>query len=1087
MEKTFFFLRKKVFLVLLGHLWAFTPMLAALPDLGTAGLGDHSQSPAIQMTVTGTVSDGNGTPLPGVSVVERGTTNGVATDFDGNYEIRVSSAESILDFTYLGFTSASRTVGANGTINITLEESTSLLDEVVVIGYGTTRKSDLTGSVVTVSGTELSNVPVATAAEAMTGRLAGVQIVATEGSPDAEVNIRVRGGGSLTQDSSPLLIVDGFPVNSINDISPSDIESITVLKDASSTAIYGSRGANGVVIITTKSGKDGKISVSVNSFYGMKQIANTIDVLDPADFVAWQYEYAMMRNSEDLSSYENFFGGYGDIDQYNGLIGNNWQKQVYGRTGEIHSQDLAVRGGTEKFNYNFNYARYDEKAIQIGSEFLRNNLSLKLNNKVNDKIDLAFTIRYSDTEIEGGGANEQNEASSADSRLKHSVGYSPIPLAGISTSDTDEYSSSKLIDPFVATADNDRLQLRKNYNTLGSFSWKIFDNVRLKSDLGLDDYSYQDYRFYGRQTYYVNNTPAPENQALPAIIMRDRRDKRFRTANTLDIDLGKYLNDDHRLKLLVGQEYILFERNEVTEVVHGLPRFFDFDQAKKLTTQGTPFAVDNFYSPDDKLLSFFTRVNYDLFDKYLFTATFRADASSKFLGDNRWGYFPSAAFAWKISEEGFLRNVNWMDALKLRLSYGQAGNENIPVGQTVQNFVSNTSAWINGVNSFWAASTIMANPDLKWETTVTRNIGLDFSLLRNRISGSLEVYRNNTEDLLLQFPVPGTGYQFQYRNMGENQNQGIEASLNLAILDKEDYGLDLSLNFSKNENEVISLGVMDNFTDRTNWASSEIHNEYQVMVGEPLGLMQGYRHDGRYEVSDFDFVGGEYVLRDGVADASAVLGNVPQPGSMKFRDLDGDGLVTDADMDLIGRALPKHTGGFVLSGRAYGFDLSAAFNYSYGNDVYNANKIEFTTANRNSQYRNLSSQMATGNRWTNIDPVSGALVTDPTQLAAMNANTTMWSPFMNNYVFSDWAVEDGSFLRLNTLTLGYSLPDDVVQKIGFTRLRIYTTGYNVALWTKYSGLDPEVSTRRRTPLTPGVDYSPYPRSRQFVLGVNLNF
>src|SRR5690606_10761 len=504
MEKTFFF-RKKVLLVLVGHLWAFMPILAAGPHWAPEELTDPAQSPQLQFTVKGTVSDQDGTPLPGVSVVEQGTANGVATDFDGNYEIHVSGAASILEFTYLGFSPATRTVGTNGTLNISLEESTSLLDEVVVIGYGTTKRSDLTGSVVTVSGEELQNVPVASAAEAMTGRLAGVQIVSTEGSPDAEVNIRVRGGGSLTQDSSPLLIVDGFPVNSINDISPSDIESITVLKDASSTAIYGSRGANGVVIITTKSGKDGKISVSVNSFYGMKQIANTIDVLDPADFVAWQYEYAMLSDSEDISSYTDVFGGYLDIDQYNGLVGNNWQKQVYGRTGETHSQDLGIRGGTEKFNYSFNYARFDEKAIQIGSAFLRNNLSLKLNNKVNDKIDLSFTMRYSDTEINGGGANEQNESSSADSRLKHSVGYSPIPLAGVSTTDTDEYSSTKLIDPFVATADNDRLQLRQNYNMLGSFSWKIFDNVKLRSDLGLDTYSTQDYRFYGRQTYYVNN------------------------------------------------------------------------------------------------------------------------------------------------------------------------------------------------------------------------------------------------------------------------------------------------------------------------------------------------------------------------------------------------------------------------------------------------------------------------------------------------------------------------------------------------------------------------------------------------------
>src|SRR5690606_37354688 len=291
------------------------------------------------------------------------------------------------------------------------------------------------------------------------------------------------------------------------------------------------------------------------------------------------------------------------------------------------------------------------------------------------------------------------------------------------------------------------------------------------------NFSNLDYRFYGRQTYYANNARAAENQGMPAIIIRDRKDKRFRTANTIDVDFSKYFNENHRLKLLLGHEYIYFQRNDLTNVVHGLPVFFNFDQSRKLTTQGTPQSVNNFYDPDDKLLSFFGRLNYDILNRYLFTATFRADASSRFLGDNRWGYFPSAAFAWKISEEGFLENANWLDALKLRLSYGQAGNENIPVGQTIQNFVSDNSAWINGVNSFWAASTIMANPDLKWETTVTQNIGLDFSLLGNRVSGSLEAYRNNTEDLLIRFPVPGTGYEYQYRNMGEIQNQGIEASL----------------------------------------------------------------------------------------------------------------------------------------------------------------------------------------------------------------------------------------------------------------------------------------------------------------------
>lgn len=336
-------------------------------------------------------------------------------------------------------------------------------------------------------------------AESLTGRIAGVQVTSSEGSPDSEIKIRIRGGGSLTQDSSPLLIVDGFPVNSMSDISPSDIANITILKDASSTAIYGSRGANGVIIITTKTGKDGKISVSFNSFYGFKKIAKTIDVLQPEDYVKWQHEYALLKN--DVGSYEKYFGQWQDYDQYIGMKGNNWQKQIYGRLGEVQSHDLGIRGGSDKINFNFNYARYDEKAIMIGSDFKRNNLSFSLKNKASEKVDLSFTMRYSDTRIDGGGVNEQKEVSSADARLRHSVGYSPIPLPGLTTDNTDEALSSYLVNPFVAVADNDRTQLRKNYNMLGGFSWKIINDLQFKSDLGLDNYNYLDYRFYGRFTY----------------------------------------------------------------------------------------------------------------------------------------------------------------------------------------------------------------------------------------------------------------------------------------------------------------------------------------------------------------------------------------------------------------------------------------------------------------------------------------------------------------------------------------------------------------------------------------------------------
>ncbi|BFM42140.1 TonB-dependent receptor [Flavobacterium sp. CFS9] len=1052
-----------------------------------AGNQMHAQS----ITLEGTVKDAAGLTLPGVNIVEKGTKNGTSSDFDGRYKLKLTNPKAVVTYSFIGFKTKEVNATGKTKVDVVLLEDSNALNEVVVVGYGTVKKSDLTGAVSSISGNDLKKVPVSNIAEALTGRIAGVQVTSSEGSPDADIKIRVRGGGSLTQDASPLIIVDGFPVNSMSDIAASNVESMTVLKDASSTAIYGSRGANGVIIITTKTGKDGKMAVSYNMFYGMKTMAKEIEVLPVDDFVKWQYEYALLDQTDKTilsnpSSYTKYFGNWQDRDLYNGLKGTDWQKQVYGRRGEVNSRDLGIRGGNEKLSYNFNYAYYDEKAIMAGSNFKRNNLSLALKNKASEKIDLGFTVRYSDTDINGGGANDQNQASSLDSRLRHSVGYAPIPMPGLTTDNDDQSVNSYLVNPFLAITDNDRQQYRKNYNLLGSFGWKLAKDLKFQSDLGLDNSNYSDYRFYGSSTYF--SSTAKIGAGKPGMVMSDRKDVRFRNANTLNYDFKNILGDNHHLTALLGEEMITTTSNTVTTTILNYPEFFDLDQAKKLTTQGTPFSVDNFYSPDDKLLSFFGRLNYDFKDRYLLTASFRADGSSRFLGDNRWGYFPAAAAAWKISEENFLKNASWLNLLKLRLSYGEAGNNNIPVGQTVQSYLSSTNGFINGFDSYWSPSSVLANPDLKWETTVTQNIGLDFGFFKNRLNGTFDVYKNVTKDLLIEFPVGGTGYKTQFRNMGETQNTGFEATLNFIALEKKNYGLSFSVNIGMNKNRINSLGVMDNFGTNTNWASTDVGNDYVVNVGSPMGLMYGYQSDGRYEVSDFDYAGGKYTLKAGVVDASSVVGAL-QPGMMKLKNTDGsaDNKVTASDQKVIGNSNPKHTGGLVVNANAYGFDLSAAFNWSVGNDIYNANKAEFSTANRNGQYKNLSTEMADGKRWTNLDPASGQLVTDPAALEALNANTTMWSPYMQKFMFTDWAVEDGSFFRLNTLTLGYSTPQALTSKLGVSKLRFYFTATNVFVITNYSGPDPEVSTRRKTPLTPGVDYSAYPRSRQLVFGLNLNF
>lgn len=432
----------------------------------------------------------------------------------------------------------------------------------------------------------------------------------------------------------------------------------------------------------------------------------------------------------------------------------------------------------------------------------------------------------------------------------------------------------------------------------------------------------------------------------------------------------------------------------------------------------------------------------------------------------------------------------WLDDLKLRVSYGTAGNNNIPVGQLVQTYSASSTAWVNGISSYWAPSKTMANPDLKWETTITRNVGLDFTLFGGKLNGTIEAYLNTTKDLLIQFPVGGTGYDNQYRNMGKTENKGLEFSFTWHAVNQKNWGIDISGNIGFNKNKVKSLGVMDDFGWNTNWASTEIGNDYWISVGDPLGQVMGFRMDGagRYDVNDFSGYDAKqgWILKEGVADATAVVGTI-RPGSLKLKDLDGDGFVTyENDVEVLGDVNPTAFGGFTLSGHAYGFDLSAAFNYSIGNKVYNANKIEYTSTSKY-QYRSMSTEMAAGKRWTNLDPETGLLSNDPTRLAELNANTTMWSPYMSRMVLTDWALEDASFLRLNTLSLGYTIPAALTKRAGIQSLRFYVTAYNVFTITNYSGFDPESDCYRRTALTPSVDHSGYPRSRQFVVGLNLNF
>ena len=718
------------------------------------------------ITLNGNVKDTTGEPIIGASIVEKGnTTNGTITNFDGNFSLKVPANATVV-ISYIGMKTQEIVIKGKSKIDVTLSDDAKALDEVVVIGYGTAKRKDITGSVATVNAEALTVVPVASATEALTGKMAGVQITTTEGSPDAEMKIRVRGGGSITGDNTPLFIVDGFPVESISDIPASDIEDMTVLKDASSTAIYGSRGANGVILVTTKSGKEGKISVNYNAYYSWKKMAKQLNTLSSGDYAKWQYELAMLNSGKhdtiNPDDYTKVFGNYQDIDLYENIEGNNWQDQVFGRTGHTFNHNLSINGGSDKTKFAFSYAHMDDKAIMQDSDFKRDNLSLKVNHKPNKRVALDFSVRYSNTTINGAGANEsKSEVSSADSRMKDVMIYTPFNFKDLS----DGYDPDlQLTNPLVSVADNARQQSRQTFNYNGSFTWEFIDNLKFKTEFGLDHYYNKDKRFYGVTTY--NSRINGNNQPIAVFTSKER--KTFRNTNTLNYDFKKILkNKDHSLSLLVGQELIKVKSNTDTDEVRFYPKLFTADQAFNLSSQGTAFSTDKFYNADDILLSYFARANYDFQGKYLASATFRADGSSKFSKDNRWGFFPSAALAWRMSSENFMESTkSWLDDLKLRISYGTAGNNNIPSDQTSTIWSAGSGAsigWMNNMSSYWTTGAQMANPDLKWETTHTRNAGLDFTLLNGKLSGTVEYYWNTTKDLLINFPVSGVGYSFQYR------------------------------------------------------------------------------------------------------------------------------------------------------------------------------------------------------------------------------------------------------------------------------------------------------------------------------------
>ena len=1098
--------------------------------------------------ISGTVKDATGETIISASVVVKGTSLGTVTDFDGNYTLDVPDDAQVLVFSYIGMKTQELSITGD-VMNVVLSENSEVLDEVVVTGYGTTKKRDLVTAVSSVNADQLKDIPVALASEALQGKLAGVSVTTTEGSPDADIKIRVRGGTSLTQSSDPLYIVDGFQVSSIADISPNDIQSMDVLKDAAATAIYGAQGANGVIIITTKdadTNADDKMQFhfDYSGYMGWKQMAKKYDMLNVDDFVLMQYEYAHHKAKGNTANIPSNFNQYFDPryaetldkdqvmtipeiqDYWHTQKVTDWQDETFGHHGLTSNHSFTLSGGNKLANFSLSYARIDDEGIMYGSDYDRNNLNFKAKFKPIKDLTISFTARYTNTTVWGSGTNTAQDAGSkTESRVRNAIAYSPIELfAKDQVAGLDDYESfGSLYDPITTIDHNYRKKVDNKYTLQGYISYKFAKWFTVKSELGYEGRDQSQDRYYGPTTYYSragDGFTYAGGAGFGHVVCTDDKTSRFKNTNTFEFK--KKWGDDHDLGILIGEEIQINKGELRTQYGYGYDASLKGPDVFKYIGMAKEYTSKNYVNPTDNMLSFFARANYVLFNRYYLTATFRADASTRFAKGNQWGYFPSAAIAWRIIDEPWMEPAqDVMSNFKLRLSYGSVGNNNVDLGYLRPEYLASSAAYSGLFDTKLTdggSDVIAANNKLKWETTITRDLGLDFGFWNERLSGTLDLYWNNTKDLILKYALGGLGgYNYQYRNIGSTDNKGVEFSITGVILDKKakslSYGLSINANISHNVNRVVDLGGMEQYLVSSSCFSSNYLNtdyEFKLTPGSKVGEIWGYQTAGWFTPEDFvsyNPANNRWYDADGKA-INQGMGEA-RPGMTKLVDQNGDGEINDLDRVVLGNTQPDIQGGFGINfnigGEKWGkFDLSAQFTYSYGNEILNLSALDYGTIFDKSKLRNNTSNIAYGMRYSlfNADGTfipsgyvggSGKVEGDDyaamtAALAAANANVRTANPISDNIALTDKFVEDGSFLRLSTLTIGYSLPEVWLKKAYIKTARIFFTGSNLFCATKYSGADPEVDTRSKiNPLATGVDFSAFPKSRAFNFGINLSF
>ena len=1034
---------------------------------------------AQSVVVKGKVVDEVGIPLIAVAVYEPGNmSGGTITDFEGNYSIKLSSDQASLQFSCMGFVDVLEAVNGRTVINVTLkEESLSLSEAVVVsVGYGTVAKRDLTGSVSQVDTKELMKSPAVNFDQALTGKVAGVVVTTADGAVGSEATITIRGNNSLTQSSAPLYVVDGFPTESsvATNISSADIESIDILKDASATAIYGARGANGVIVITTKQGMEGKPKINFSASWSGSKIANKVDLMDAYDFVALQSEMYDYFGATNIYL-RNPQGDPYTIEDYRNAKTYDWQDMIY-RNAFTQNYSTSVSGGSMEAGnrYNVSFSATDQDGIIQKSNFQRYQGKLNFQQKIGKSVTFDLIANYSRSITNGVTPTNAQQSSSASGWLMYSVwGYRPtVPLAQIG----DESIIDNIVDTEFATSGDYRFNpaktVRNEYrkttvdylNANGALTWEIIEDLKLKVTGAYTMNKRTREEFNGTETY-TGYPGSPSGKGVNGgIYWTDKLS--WLNENTLTYT--KRFQRKHNFQFLAG-----FTMQGETSSYQGTAAIQIPTEALGLNGlyAGKLQSVPS-YQYDWTMMSGLFRVNYNYKYRYYLTASFRADGSSKFPTANRWGFFPSIGASWNINREEALKDLEWLNNAKLRFSWGQTGNNRtttpydfysqittLPGNQYSYDYVFNGQI----MTGYFPSN--MTNEKLKWETTEQWNLGLDFSVFKERVKVTADWYLKNTRDLLLQATIPASsGYTSAMMNVGSMQNKGVEFTLSLVPIQTKDFSWNFDFNIALNRNKVIALSNDQlSLFPKVSW-DFDYNSQYPYItqVGKPSGLMYGFIYEGTYKQEDFT---GD-ILSQGIPSMSSTGRELVRPGDPKYKDINKDGIIDDNDRTIIGCGQPLHTGGLGSTFKYKAFDLYLFFSWSYGNDILNANRLIFENG-RKAGFNMFSSYSS---HYSEANPDS--------DMPRIGANDMT--------VYSSRVVEDGSFLRLKTLSLAYTFQRDILRRLHFDSMRVYVSAENLFTFTNYSGPDPEVSTRNSV-LTPGFDWSAYPRSRAITAGLTFTF